>query len=209
MSTVEMRALVRYLYEIGHLKHSKRAGWWMAGVKDPESVAEHSFRTAVIGYVLALMEGANPASTAALCLFHDSPETRIGDIPSSSKRYVPHVDTKAILADQVHDFPPSFHDAIVSLLDQYQAQQSHEARLAKDADRLECLLQAREYEEQGYRKAQEWTVNNAAKLQSDAAKRLAEVCLESPPECWWDTIAHEADAERGYSTPNPNRLTGQ
>jgi len=209
MSTAEMRALVRYLYEIGHLKHSKRSGWWMAGVKDPESVAEHSFRTAVIGYVLALMEGANPASTAALCLFHDSLETRIGDIPSSGKRYVPDVDTKAILADQVHDFPPSFQDAIVSLLDQYQAQESHEARLAKDADRLECLLQGREYEEQGYRKAQEWTVNNAAKLQSDAAKRLAEICLESPPERWWDTITHAAEADRSYSPPNPNRLTGK
>jgi putative hydrolase of HD superfamily len=191
MSTVEVRALVRYLYEIGHLKHSKRTGWWLAGVKDPESIAEHSFRTAVIGYILALMEGANPSSTAALCLFHDSLETRIGDIPSSSKRYVPHIDTNAIAADQVHDFPASIHDSIVGLLDEYQAQQSHEARLAKDADRLECLMQAREYEEQGYRKAQEWTVNNAAKLQSDAAKRLAEVCLEAPPARWWDSIVRE------------------
>ncbi|HMC08460.1 MAG TPA: hypothetical protein VKL22_03980, partial [Actinomycetota bacterium] len=63
--------------------------------------------------------------------------------------------------------------------------------------RLECLLQAREYEEQGYRKAQEWTVNNAAKLQSDAARRLAEVCQESPPDRWWNSIVPEAGGGRG------------
>jgi len=197
MSIDECKALVRYLYEIGHLKHSKRSGWWLAGVKDPESVAEHSFRTAIIGYVLALMEGANPAATAALCLFHDSLETRLGDIPSSSKRYISNIDARAVIADQVHDFPASVRDSIVGLIEEYRGQQSQEARLAKDADRLECLLQAREYEEQGYRKAQEWTVNNAAKLQSDAARRLAEVCQESPPDRWWNSIVPEAGGGRG------------
>lgn len=62
-------ALAAYLTEAGHLKRTKRAGWWIAGVRDPESVAEHSFRVAVVGYVLALMEGANPDRTAALCVF--------------------------------------------------------------------------------------------------------------------------------------------
>jgi hypothetical protein len=38
--------MAKYLYEAGQLKRVKRSGWWIAGVKDPESVAEHSFRTA-------------------------------------------------------------------------------------------------------------------------------------------------------------------
>src|SRR5215469_9736084 len=53
-------ASVRYLYEVGQLKLSKRTGWWHAGVPDPESVAEHTFRTAIIGYVLAVLEDADP-----------------------------------------------------------------------------------------------------------------------------------------------------
>ena len=81
-------------------------------------MAEHSFRTAVIGYVLALMEGANPAATAALCLFHDSLETRLGDIPSSSKRYISNIDARAVIADQVHNFPASVQDSIVGLIEE-------------------------------------------------------------------------------------------
>ena len=42
-----------YLLELGMLKRAKRSGWWIAGVKDPETIAEHSFRTAVVGSVLS------------------------------------------------------------------------------------------------------------------------------------------------------------
>ncbi|MPY59963.1 HD domain-containing protein [Streptomyces spongiae] len=33
--------MARFLYEAGTLKQTKRTGRWMAGVRDPESVAEH------------------------------------------------------------------------------------------------------------------------------------------------------------------------
>lgn len=49
---------------MGVLKRVARTGWWFAGNKQPESVAEHSFRVGVIGSVLAMMEGADPARTA-------------------------------------------------------------------------------------------------------------------------------------------------
>ena len=51
-----MEDIARFLLEIGVLKNVKRSGWWMAGVKDPETVAEHSYRTAIIGYFLAKKE---------------------------------------------------------------------------------------------------------------------------------------------------------
>ena len=41
-------------------KRVKRSGWWVAGIDDPESVAEHSYRTALLGYILASLEGADP-----------------------------------------------------------------------------------------------------------------------------------------------------
>jgi putative hydrolase of HD superfamily len=67
---------VGYLLEMGALKRSKRSGWSIAGIKDPETIAEHSWRTAVIGAVLAMMEGADPAKVALLATFHDTQETR-------------------------------------------------------------------------------------------------------------------------------------
>ncbi|MQA24845.1 MAG: HD domain-containing protein [Micromonosporaceae bacterium] len=57
---------IGFVFETGLLKRAKRTGWWMAGIKDPESIAEHSFRAAVIGAVLAAMEGADPARVLEL-----------------------------------------------------------------------------------------------------------------------------------------------
>lgn len=81
MATPELEGMVGYLYEMGLLKRLPRAGWLVAGIDHPESVAEHSFRVAIIGYLLASMEGADPARTALLCLFHDTQKSRIGDVP--------------------------------------------------------------------------------------------------------------------------------
>lgn len=181
-------AAVRYLYEVGQLKLSKRTGWWHAGVPEPESVAEHSFRTAIIGYVLAVLERADPNLTAALCLFHDVVETRTGDIPNVAKAYVTHEPDVRIAADQVGGTPPAVRDAILGLVARLVDQDSPEALLAKDADRLECLMQAREYEHQGFRNTRPWMESSMAKLRSTSARDLAERALDMPPDEWWKSF---------------------
>ncbi|MBF0384955.1 MAG: HD domain-containing protein, partial [Candidatus Omnitrophica bacterium] len=47
-NTNKILSAVNLFAEAGLLKRVKRSGWWVAGIKDPESVAEHSFRCAVI-----------------------------------------------------------------------------------------------------------------------------------------------------------------
>src|SRR5215218_3012145 len=150
MAEHELEGLTNFLYEMGLLKRYKRTGWMIAGIDNPESIAEHSFRTAIIGYLLAVMEGADPAKTAALCLFHDTQETRIGDVPSVGKGYVVTAPNPEVTADQVASFPPEIGGAVREVVDEYESQSSPEARVARDADKLECLLQAREYQDQGY-----------------------------------------------------------
>jgi putative hydrolases of HD superfamily len=187
-------AVVRYLYEVGQLKLSKRTGWWHAGVPEPESVAEHTFRTAVIGYVLAVLEHADPNLTAALCLFHDVIETRTGDIPNVARAYVTHEPDVRIAADQVGGMPASARDAILDLVRRFVDRDSPEALLAKDADRLECLLQAREYEHQGFKSTRPWMESSMAGLRSTAARQLAERALTMPPDEWWKSFQMPGDA---------------
>jgi len=187
-------ASVRYLFEVGQLKLARRTGWWHAGVPEPESVAEHSFRTAVIGYVLAVLEGADPHLTATLCVFHDVIETRIGDIPTIAKAYVTREPDDRVAADQVGGMPPALRDSILGVVSQFGAQDSHEARLARDADRLECVLQAREYEHQGFRNTRPWMESNMARLRSRAARLLAERSLTMPPDEWWRAFVAERAA---------------
>ncbi len=38
----DLTKVAHFLFETGTLKNARRTGWWMAGIRDPESVAEHS-----------------------------------------------------------------------------------------------------------------------------------------------------------------------
>jgi putative hydrolase of HD superfamily len=55
-----MQNLAQFLFEVGYLKRVRRSGWWLLGNKTPESVAEHSFRCTIIGYLLARSEKLMP-----------------------------------------------------------------------------------------------------------------------------------------------------
>lgn len=187
----DAREIIPFLHEAGHLKRSVRQGWWIAGVQNPESVAEHSFRTAIVGYVIAVMEGANPERTATLCLFHDLPETRQGDIPSTGKRYVTMAPDTDVVRDQTATLPTHLAERIQRLISDFAEQSSPEARCAKDADKLECLLQAREYLVQGYGDAQPWIDTMVDAMKTPSGKALAGAALEVAPNAWWyDIVAN-------------------
>ncbi|MCD4751007.1 MAG: HD domain-containing protein [Thermoanaerobaculales bacterium] len=83
-----MRSIVNFLFEIGHLKRVPRSGWGFTGVSHPESVAEHSYRTAVIGFILGLVSGVDAERVAILCLFHDIEEARTSDLHRLAKSYL-------------------------------------------------------------------------------------------------------------------------
>src|SRR5262249_54787271 len=141
-------AVARLFYEVGQLKRTPRTGWFYAGVakSEVESVAEHSFRTAIVAYVLAALDGANPERAAILALFHDTQESRTSDIAYIGKQYLGRPDHELVTADQTARLPESAREPIRGLVNEYEGQNSREAVLARDADKLECLLQAREYQ---------------------------------------------------------------
>jgi putative hydrolase of HD superfamily len=181
--------MAKYLYEIGYLKHVTRAGWTMLGIPNPESVAEHSFRTAIIGYVLAsLTEGADPLKTATMCLFHDAAETRTGDLHRLARRYHNGNADELALSEQLQRLPDEMAAGIATLVHEYEERAPIEGRLARDADLLECVLQAREYQVQGFKDAEDWIRSCYASLQSEAAKTLADSCLQTEPRDWWQGL---------------------
>lgn len=177
-----------FIHETGMLKRAKRAGWWIAGISDPESVADHSFRTAVIGAVLATMEGADAGRVALLCLLHDSQESRTGDVTHIGRRYVQTRDNLTITKDQVASCPPPVAETIRSAVAEYEAQRTAEAVVAHDADKLECLVQAVEYRAQGCMTVQPWIDTSLAALQTESAKHLAEAALTGNPIGWLNTF---------------------
>ncbi|WP_129287555.1 HD domain-containing protein [Streptomyces sp. GZWMJZ-114] len=177
------RGTASFLFELGVLKQVNRTGWWFTGNKTPESVAEHSFRVGAIGAVLAMMEGADASRVALLCLFHDTQETRTTDIPHIGRRYVKALPNEAVTADQIANAHPSVREGVSAAVAEYEAGETPEARVARDADKLECLIQAVEYRQQGY-EVQPWIDSSLASLTTPSAKTLAESALTMPPLQW-------------------------
>ena len=181
--------IAKFLYEMGQLKRVKRSGWWIAGVKDPETVAEHSFRTAVIAYILAQLEGADPEKVVSMALFHDMAETRTNDAHRIVRRYVDWegVDKKAV-EDQSRRLPDNIGKRITSLISEFEKAASLDARIVRDADLLECLVQAREYQTLGYNDVGDWIFNAQAALKTESAKKIAAECLKTEPKEWWQGL---------------------
>ena len=177
-------AMTRFLYEIGLLKRYPRTGWLQLGVRTPESVADHSFRASVVATALASAEGADPQRAAFLALWHDSQETRTTDLPHLAQRYVTSVPHEQITEDQVRPLPPALAGLVREAVQEYEAGQTAEARCARDADKLEMLLQAREYQAQGHRDVQPFIESAISRLRTEAARQLAAEALDQDPLSW-------------------------
>lgn len=182
--TEQLSAVARFLFEAGTLKHARRTGWWMAGVRDPESVAEHSWRASLLASLIATLEGADPARAAHLAVWHDSPESRTGDINYLGKKYTSTADPRQVTADQVSGMPEALSRTVSEAVAEYEAQETPEAICARDADKLECLLQGIEYRAQGYQSAQSWIDSSRARLTTKSASVLADELLRSDPLDW-------------------------
>ena len=177
-----------FLYETGHLKNVPRSGWLLLGIPEPESIAEHSFRIGMVGIVLAAIEGADVGHTAALCLIHDVHETRIGDVPSVGRAYVTTAIPEAVTAHQTADMPERAAKVVQDLVAEYEATATLESRVAHDADKIETLLQAREYGAQGHATGP-WVDTSIAALRTDAGRQLAQAIVNTDPHHWWSAFA--------------------
>lgn len=188
-----LTAVAHFLFEAGTLKQSRRTGWWMTGVRDPESVAEHSWRTSLIASVIAKLEGADPARAALLAVWHDSQESRTGDVNHLGKKYADAVDPRDVTADQVAGMPEALAEAIRAVIAEYEDKDTPEAVCARDADKLECLLQGIEYRGQGYANAQRWIDNSRTRLVTKSGIALADALLASEPLDWLRSALGEND----------------
>jgi putative hydrolases of HD superfamily len=182
-----LAGVASFLFEMGHLKRVPRAGWLVLGVPSPETIAEHSFRVGMVGMALAAIEGADVGHTAAMCLLHDAHETRIGDVPSVGRAYVTTAAPEAISAHQTSAMPDAAAKAFQELTAEFEAGQTIEAQVARDADKLETLLQAVEYQAQGH-DTTAWQETSIAALRTDAAKQLAQAITATDPQ-WWSAFA--------------------
>ncbi|MEV0299078.1 HD domain-containing protein [Nocardia sp. NPDC050710] len=185
-----LRGIAIFAYETGRLKRLARDGFENAIVANPESVSEHSHRVGILAYIIAILEGApNPERAATLGVFHDVPECRLGDNNAVTRNYVKTADPQKVIRDQTERLPGSVAESIRALVDEHESckgpDATLEARCSHDADKLDCLLQAREYESAGNRNMQVFIDTMLNSLLTPTGKELGQAALEVDPATWW------------------------
>jgi len=143
----EATGIVDLLVEIGKLKKLVRAGWVRAGVKNPESVAEHSFRTAFAAMLLGNRPGLDGHKLLKMCVLHDAAEAVTGDITpfdGIGREEKSRMEEEGMR--RLMELVPG-GGSLVELWREYEAGETVEARAAREIDKLEMALQAMEYME--------------------------------------------------------------
>lgn len=204
-------ALLQLLRQSGRLKAIPRTGWLDRGVPpaEVESVADHTFRVALLAWLAALLPGAalDAGRVLKLALIHDLAESLTGDQPPYDAASVPTTDEPvarrrflqqrhvrdpertaakraaedAAMAALLADLPAPLASEIESLWAEYQAQATPEAVFVKQADQLETFLQSREYlAADASRPMASFAAEAAASITDPALRALRDAIVDWP-----------------------------
>lgn len=176
--------------QINHLKQLPRTGWLLAGVAQPESVADHTCATALYALFLALAINQAPSEhglerpldverVVILALIHDLGESVLTDLPKRTTEVLGEA-VKAQAETQIVDAllaeAPGGRD-LAALWREYQDASTPEGRLVKDVDKLEMVFQASRYAQRGHQNLDEfqqghgWRFALAAELAAEITRR--------------------------------------
>ena len=94
---MELNEIVEFSQIVARLKKVKRSGWIShVGVKDPESVADHSFMCTLLAMCIGDMEGYDVKKLMRMALLHDVQESVTGDYDQYAKEKIGSLQMKAI-----------------------------------------------------------------------------------------------------------------
>lgn len=124
--------------EILGLKNVARTGWVRAGVPTPESVAAHSWGMSMLALKLCPSD-IDLVRVLSLCIVHDIPEVRVGDL-------TPH-DDRSTKSEDEHSAMLALSPEWVELFEEYEKGLTPEAKFVKQLDKLDMALQASIYQD--------------------------------------------------------------
>ncbi|HII15582.1 MAG TPA: HD domain-containing protein [Nanoarchaeota archaeon] len=173
--------IVQFYFEFVHLKQLYRQGWRLRGVPEDkcESVADHSFGTGVLAYVVAneYFPSLDASKVLLLATFHDLCEAHGGD-PTPHDNIPPEVKSakeSAAIKKLFRSLPQG--QKYVQIWEEYEEQKTPEARFVKEIDRLEMALQAAVYEKQGREDLEEFFPWVQQRVSSPKVKEILEDLL--------------------------------
>lgn len=176
-----MLRLADFLFEAGMLRKTPRSGYQFLG-SGKENVAEHSFRAALIAFVLAELAGANAERAAVLCLVHDFHEARTGDFNYVNSIYN---SSRQRLAMEHAVAGTGLEQRLLSLWDEQDSEESPESRCAADADQIDLILNLVEEKNLGNPYADKWLTAALARVRTIEGQKLAKHIVACDHSDWW------------------------
>jgi 5'-deoxynucleotidase YfbR-like HD superfamily hydrolase len=170
MNERERTRLLAVFEHAGRLKRLPRAGWLERGVNPAESVAEHSFRMALMAVFLG--RGMDRAALLATALIHDLAEAVVGDLTPGTTvdpREKQRAEEEALrtILDGVDGA-----GELMELWRDFELRRTPEGRLLKDLDKLEMAVQALEYAREGAEGLEEFLADAERSIEDPRVREL-------------------------------------
>ncbi len=154
--------LLDLLLEVQVLDRLPRTGFLMRGVRDAESISEHSFQVTFLVWLLAeRIDGIDRARAMELALLHDLPELRTGDLPLTSSRFLRPDAKRDVEIEAATDILGAAAPRALELLEEYRQAETPEARLVKACDKLQLMIKVSVYEAWGEGDLRDFWANEA------------------------------------------------
>jgi putative hydrolase of HD superfamily len=169
-----LQPVANFLFEVGMLRRTPRSGLQFSRQRQRFGRRAHPARR--LRRLRARQLGAEVDRTrlTLLCLLHDLPEARTGDLNYENKKYV-HADEAKAIRDMASTVP--FGADLEALLTEFNAAKRWKSRLAHDADQLELLLVLKEEKDRGNPQAEDWIGVRSKRLQHPVSQRLGDAIL--------------------------------
>ena len=139
--------ILDFLYIAANLKKISRQGWIdKLSIKNPESVADHTFSMAIIGMIMSDSNSYNTNKILKMILIHDLAESITGDFTpeQKSKKEKIILENKAI-KKILKNLPKTLQSQYLSIWDEYQTNETDDANFVHQIDKFEMALQATIY----------------------------------------------------------------
>lgn len=149
MPHTSLQNIIKFMEITGILKQTERTGWVEVGVYQPESVADHTFRTAFLCMLYADMEALDPLKLVRMALIHDLPEAVIGDLTPPQKTAETEEKEETTISQILNLLPEKQRENYLAVWKEYQEGKTREAKAVQQLEKIEMALQAKEYEKMG------------------------------------------------------------
>lgn len=135
--------------DIDKLKHTERSGWIKHDVERPrDTIASHSFGSALIGWVLSEKEGLDSDKVVKMLLMHDLIMAYVEDFTPEDDEFDSKKEKEIEASEKLfEDVPDEIEEEFRDLFNELQEMNSAEAKIVNESDKLDTLFQASKYSE--------------------------------------------------------------